>query len=271
LEYKICDESLWVNFDPIEIKQILSNLVKNASESIEENKTGKIIVELEADLVRSHCRLSVEDNGRGMTELESSKAADPFYSNKGVGRGLGLASVKGLVEKHSGSIDIVSGVNRGTKVSIDLELTSPEVQDSPSRETSAGSADSSVEFQRILLVEDDEQIRQSIEGYLKSQGIEVIAAENVDHAMQEMSDGKQFDCVISDFLLPEKNGQHFARWVKERFPGLAIVLVSGYAEQDAFDNELFDDFISKPFRFDDLMSRLNQLARRQQIHADAKS
>lgn len=166
-----------------QIRQLVLNLITNASDSLQ-GKEGRVSVQLaevrpdggNASEGGHHLRLAVSDTGSGMTEEVQARIFDPFYSTKGAGRELGLASVQGILRSHGGKISIASAPGRGSRFEIQLHcLAGLEPSSSNGHQRSgAGNGDSA---QTILLVDDEELLRRPVARMLRARGFSVIEAE----------------------------------------------------------------------------------------------
>ncbi len=262
-------QPVWVRFDPVEIKQIISNLVKNAAEAIG-SRIGEIEIEMQlleassnATSARPVCRLSVRDNGRGMSAEAMERATDPFFSSKGVGRGLGLASVKGIVERNGGAIQIRSTLGQGCEITIEMQTTAEPaiVEDLPANEKEL-EAIAGVSFKRILIVEDDTYIRQQVQSFFERYGAEITVAEGVEQAAGQIKSAAPFDCIVTDFRLADQTAHEVVTIARRFIPRTPILLVSGYAQADVYESDCFDAFLPKPFRLTELLEVVHRLTSR---------
>ena len=244
LEAEIPDESLVVRADVTQIQQVLTNLVLNARDAMGEE--GKIRIGIEAcehlpsdSAVRptdagseaGWVALTVSDTGPGIPSEIQSRVFEPFFTTKELGRGsgLGLAQVHGIIEAHHGTIQLHSEPGRGTRFRILLprsdeqlpETASPTL--SPHRKTG----------KRILVVEDQEVVRMVLGIHLDTLGYKVETAVNGADAVQLMERiGGTIDLVISDVSMPKMNGKRLAAILHRTFPGLPVLLLTGYAEEE---------------------------------------
>ncbi len=200
--------------------------------------------------------LTVADTGTGMDAATLSRAVEPFFSTKGVGKGtgLGLSMVHGLASQLNGALTIQSSPDSGTNVELWLprSMTVPtsalriaEVSEPPSTRGI------------VLLVDDEELVRASTSYMLDELGYRVIEAGSGEEAIQLMANGRVFDLLITDHLMPGINGTDLARMVRSSRPGVGILLVSGYAEREVLDPDL--PRLTKPFRKSELAASLAAL------------
>jgi CheY-like chemotaxis protein len=149
---------------------------------------------------------------------------EPFFSTKGErGTGLGLAIVYGIVQRHGGSIDVQSEVGKGTVVVIRLPVTQTESGELLPNNTAP------LRPLRVLVVEDEPQVRDIEAEYLRGDGHVVETAENGRQAMERFKHG-HFDVVVADRAMPEMNGDRMTEAIKQTSPGTPVLMVTGFAD-----------------------------------------
>lgn len=268
-------EALWsVKADPGQIVQVLMNLCVNARDSMPNG--GKLAIETEnvsfdvetagkqADFVPGdYTALVVRDTGTGMTEEVQSHLFEPFFTTKGLerGTGLGLSTVFGIVKQNGGFIQVDSELGRGSSFSIyfpavNAPLTAilpPEIKD--------------VEGQGeiILLVEDDEALRQSLSIYLSQHGYKLLEASNGAQALHiARQHAESLQVLITDMLLPNLSGAEVAREVAQISPQAVTLYMSGYTDREwtGYDPaQLRTGFLQKPFALQALLEKLREMIR----------
>jgi len=239
IRWATTDEAVTVLADPTQIHQVLLNLCSNAADAIGEG-SGAIEVSVQSitttgpigvaghDLSpgRYAC-LRVGDTGCGMDAYTLARAFDPFFTTKpvGAGTGLGLAAVHGIVQDHGGGIEVVSEPEKGTTFTIYLPCADAEsAKDVKKIRVEFGGTE------RILLVDDERMVLQSIGTYLEHFGYKVEALTSPAAALavfQSMAD--QFDIVVTDQVMPNMTGDVLARRLRELRPDIPIILCTGYA------------------------------------------
>lgn len=272
------------SIDESESRQILVNLVCNAAESTAGRSGGHISVDIQAvtlsseqvrDLVPhqplsspelpagEYCQLAVSDNGCGMDDVTLSRVFDPYFSTKKSGHGLGMASVLGIVKARGGGAVIESTQGIGTTVRIYLPLTiSEQVEGEGVPSQRVHVLENRIpedDAKRVLVVEDEELVRESIRLLLTSVGCSVDDAANAEEARSILNqESKTYDSVISDYSMPGENGRSFLAWVKKSNPGVVTVLCSGLPEDANPDPSKVDAVVPKPFSREALIAAIWQ-------------
>lgn len=261
-----------VKIDPSQVDQILTNLVVNARDAIEDVgeitiKTGYTTVEeateekVELD-PGEYVLLSIKDDGTGMDEDTITSIFDPFYTTKpqGKGTGLGLSTVYGIVKQNKGYITVDSEVDYGTTFTIFLPRhASGETQKSSMerRHRLQGGTET------ILLVEDEYTIIRIGERILGNVGYHVLTANTPSKAISsvEAFEGK-IDLLITDVMMPEMNGKDLAVKLSEKFPDLKCLFISGHsADIISKDGVISEDiqFLQKPFSAQVLTDKVREI------------
>lgn len=250
--------------DANQIEMALLNLAVNARDAMPDGGTFAValatehIAETRRPALRpgSYLRICVRDTGVGMDEATRSQATDPFFSTKGVGRGtgLGLSMVHGLAAQLGGSLAIESEIGAGTTVKIWLPLAHGERLARVARTDPPAAPGSGT----VLLVDDEALVRSSTSEMLADLGYRVIEAESGEDALRKLDEQIQVDFIVTDHLMPGMTGTELAAAARRKQPGLAILIISGYAEAEGLDPML--SRLTKPFRQAELASRMAELA-----------
>jgi PAS domain S-box-containing protein len=256
-----------INADETQIRQIVMNLITNASEALDE-RPGTITLRTgmangdELDAEGEFVYLEVSDSGVGMASETLQRIFDPFFSTKFSGRGLGLAAVMGIVEAHHGLIRIRTAPGEGTTfrvlfpavhVAADPADTTPAL---PEEWRGSGT---------LLIVEDEEGVRAVAERMLEGLGFHVLMAENGREALKVVAaGGEQIAAVLLDLSMPHMGGPETLRRLHDLQPGLPVVLMSGYTEQEVASRLLDENpgpvaFLQKPFLPGDLVAVLRRV------------
>ncbi|HSD47960.1 MAG TPA: PAS domain-containing protein, partial [Pyrinomonadaceae bacterium] len=238
-----------------ELREVFVNLIVNAVDAMP--RGGKLAITCR----RREDRLQLQfiDNGMGMPDDVRQKIFEPFFSTKGAhGTGLGLSVSYSIMERHDGSISVDSHPGGGTTFTIDLPAALPETSDADVPVP----VDETVRL-RILVVDDEEPVRETLAEMLVAVNHEVELAGSGQEAVQKMRHGS-FDFVFTDLAMPEMDGWETARLIRQGWPNVRIILVTGYGpttSPPAGEEDLVDAIIGKPFDFAQVGSTLNALAR----------
>ena len=193
-----------------------------------------------------------------MPDEVHQKIFEPFFSTKGAhGTGLGLSVSHSIIERHAGSISVLSEPGKGTTFTIELPAGAAE--------SASGEAEITREAPglRILVVDDEEPVRQTLAEMLVAVHHKVELAGSGEEAVQKMRTG-DFDFVFTDLAMPEMDGWETARLIRKDWPNVRIVLVTGYGpttEPPAGEEKLVDAIIGKPFDFAQVGATINTLAK----------
>ncbi|MET0534059.1 MAG: ATP-binding protein [Steroidobacter sp.] len=250
--------------DANQLEMAILNLSVNSRDAMERGGTLRISARANVLNARNSMSLppgnyvciSVADTGVGMDEQVMARAIEPFFSTKGIGKGtgLGLSMVHGLLSQLGGAMTISSRPGVGTNVTLWLPQTDealPTVPDLDAQGANAGVRAT----KRILLVDDEKLVRESANDMLTDLGFTVIEAESAEAALQQLEGGLQVDILVTDHLMPGMSGVELVHAVRERWPRIRAVIVSGYADIDGMAADL--ERLSKPFRQSEIASLLN--------------
>ena len=212
--------------------------------------------------------IEVEDSGHGMPKDVMDKIFQPFFTTKeaGVGTGLGLATVYGIIKQSGGYICTTSSVGKGTTFHIYLPaLKAEEIPEPVDMAQAEKIASQPVDISgrgRILLIEDEDGVRGIAASLLRSSGYEVEEACDGEEAMEILEDNPEsFDLVISDVVMPGKDGPTLIREAKDLLGHARVIFISGYAERDIakqLDDDRAVSFLPKPFTVRQLAERVKQ-------------
>lgn len=261
-------EELWtVEADDGQISQVIHNLILNADQAmpnggnIKVSSENVIIAEHDGLLLEagSYIKISIEDSGCGIASGALQRIFDPYYTTKENGNGLGLASAYSIVKKHLGHIHVDSEEGKGTIFNMYLPASDKQVSDMKGQRENLTMGSG-----RVLVVDDEEIVREVTGTMLVSLGYEVSFADDGETAIhlykQEMNAGERFDLVITDLTIPGgMGGRELIQELLEFDPETSVIVSSGYANDPImanFKDYGFSGVISKPFNVDQLSKML---------------
>jgi CheY-like chemotaxis protein len=201
--------------------------------------------------------LTISDNGSGMSAETLKRCVDPFFSTKGIGKGtgLGLSMVQGLAAQSGGGLGIESEVGLGTRVSMWLPITATQAASEGDETADAPRAPRPT---RVLLVDDEDMVRQTVTMQLEDLGYQVTGATSAAAALRLIDEGLAPDVLVTDHIMPDKTGAQLARELHQRLPSLPVLIITGYANLTPAQMHGFE-ILAKPFRRSELAARLVQL------------
>ena len=257
LRLSLTADGAHVRADTSQLEQVLLNLVLNARDAMPAG--GRIAVDTRVEDGRAF--FEVSDEGAGMTPEVLAHAFEPFFTTKAAGRGtgLGLASVHSIVEQSGGAIELVSEPGRGTSVTVSLPTVNEPVESVPAvLPTSTAPRRASV-----LLVEDDEAVRTAMRRVLESAGYRVVDTGSPETALRiHDAHANTFNVVVTDVWMPAMDGRVLAARLRERSPGVRIVFVSGFADEQVLcEASALGAILSKPFSAEDLVDAVARAVR----------
>jgi PAS domain S-box-containing protein len=267
LRYSLCKPLPAVTADATQLRQILMNLVINASEAIGD-QSGTIAIttgvltcsdtyghnnELSEQIpAGEYVYLEVSDTGCGMSKETLTKIFDPFFTTKFTGRGLGMAAVLGIVHGHRGAIKVYSEVGKGSTFKVMLPASSmPAGRDVAPEENGNSWCGSG----KVLLIDDEENIRSLGSEMLKELGYEVITAADGREGIARYQATDAISFVILDLTMPHMDGEQCFRELRQLNPAVKVIMSSGFNEQEVtgkFVGKGLAGFIQKPYRLSTL-------------------
>ena len=245
-----------VHADVEQMKQVAMGLCLNALEAMPGG--GRLSVRTFRDPESGRVVLEVSDTGAGIDEGTMDRIFDPFFTTKSVGRGMGLAAIRGIVENHGGVIRVASRVGEGTTCTVLLPASeSPAVAGRPIDESQAPGSGC------VLVADDEPDVRDVFRAMLQSLGYKVIEAgdglEAVEIFRQHVS---EIDLVILDLMMPRLSGEAAFGQMRRISPGVRAILASGYDESGRLHEIVasgFGGFLQKPFRRQDLGMKVREV------------
>jgi two-component system cell cycle sensor histidine kinase/response regulator CckA len=276
LAYRLHKELPPIEEDASRIEQILMNLAINASEAIQPNTDGHIEISTgfaeimpeeagpnagwRAPAPGQFAWLEVKDNGAGMDEGTRSRIFDPFFTTKFTGRGLGLAAVDGIVRSAGGFIDVRSAPGQGTAFRVHLPVSEkarePQAANLPRPRREAPPS-------AVLIVDDEDLLRQLASATLQRRGYETLEASTGKEALSKLAEADPLpSLVLLDLAMPEMGGDELIPILAEQYPGLKIVVSSGYPEEEVqkkYESGLVAGFLQKPYTVAALADKVDEV------------
>lgn len=260
-----------VKADPTQIGQVILNLVVNARDAMPTG--GRLVLatanaELDERIARDHpdvppgryARLSVSDTGVGMSADVMAHVFEPFFTTKGVGQGtgLGLATVFGVVKQSGGHVEVESTVGAGTTFRVYLPL----VEEPPPAPSGTTTGDALRGTETVLLVEDEDAVRQMTKRILQWHGYTVLEAPNGERGVEvSRAYAGTIHLLLSDLVMPNLSGWELAQALGVTRPGVRVLFMSGYAEDILVHQGVVSsaaDFLQKPFTIDALGRKVRE-------------
>ncbi|MCA9540202.1 MAG: response regulator, partial [Myxococcales bacterium] len=258
-------------FDPVRVRQVLLNLVVNARDAMPlggtltlglENRrvTGPLLINGEPVNEGEYVVMTVRDTGDGIPDDIRDRIFDPFFTTKGPGKGtgLGLATCHGIVKQNRGHIQVESQAGQGTT----FEVFWPRAEVSQNAPSLSAVPTGGAGSERLLLVEDDDGVREMVARALRQQGYKVYTASDGLQALGHLRIGEPPDLIVTDVIMPNLDGRQLAMAVAERWPDLPVLFTSGHADDALGDRGLLAEglnFLQKPYSTAALCARIRQM------------
>lgn len=268
---ELAPEIATIRSDRGQLEQVIMNLVVNARDSMPNG--GKITIETddvsidETEAARLNVsagdfvKTTISDIGSGMDEETMSHIFEPFFTTKeqGEGTGLGLATVHGIVEQSSGAIQVSSEIGKGSAFDVLLpvakESEEAEREEAPSGETRGS--------ETLLLVEDEEMVRQLVARVLRDLGYEVFETSSGDEALSFVDTlDRSIDLLVTDVVMPGMSGSELAKKLVVKRPHTRVLFMSGYTDEAILHHGVLDgeaEFIGKPFTPQELAHKVRSV------------
>jgi len=265
-----------ITADAAQIQQVLMNLVTNAADAIGDQEGTIRITTAMATLDRgyldqvfqgqdlqpgTYAVMEVQDTGCGMNPEVLSRIFDPFFTTKPSGHGLGLSATLGILRGHHAGLRIYSEPGRGSTFKVLFPLA-----DGVTAEERPGAVSAvSLAGLRVLLVDDEEILREATAEALQSLGVEVVLAADGQEAVDRVTQqGLSLDLVFMDLTMPRMDGREAFQQIRRLCPGVPVVLTSGYNEQESIQDFIgrgLAGFLQKPYTLKALGEMLQRCAR----------
>lgn len=264
-----------VKVDGGQMEQVFVNMAVNARDAMAQGGTLTMTTSHFSNEQEIRCgedrmpaghwvRIDVSDTGHGIPREILERIFEPFFTTKDVGQGtgLGLATVYGIIRQTGGYLAVDSKVGEGTTFSVYLpRLTENDIEETAPVEVIEETVSDLTGTARILLVEDEDAVRTFSTRALTNKGYEVLAADCGENALQVLNDfGKPVDLLITDVIMPNMDGPTLATKVREIYPTLKIIFISGYTEdklKDHMGENIY--FLPKPFELKQLAAKVKDV------------
>ena len=257
IEYQLSPSACPVTADPGRLEEVLLNLVMNAQDAI--RMDGRLVIgtsELLPDI-----QLTVADTGGGMDEATIARIFDPFFTTKekGKGTGLGLSTVYGIVKQHNGNVEVASEPGKGTRFVISLPRTENPLRGTVATEQLRPRGGS----ETILVVDDEEPVRQLVSRHLRSLGYVVLEASDGNTALRVFDQHHGVvHLLLTDVVMPLMSGRELLDRICLRAPGTRVLFMSGYGQDVVLQHSGRQGkipLLTKPFSRDTMAARLREI------------
>ena len=262
----------YCTLDPTHLEMALLNVLINSRDAMPQGGQVTVATSLlrgdkrmgEGEAGGTHVVICVTDQGEGMTPEVMRRATEPFFTTKGPGTGLGLAMVHGFVQQSRGRLEIDSTAGEGTTVRMIFPVADGAADAPGLADAAPPGAEEEAETDKpcILVVEDNEDVRELAESMLDAAGYAVISAPSGERALELLDEDNRIDLLFTDVIMPGgMNGLQLAERVRERRPETPILITTGYMEELPSPNARTQplDVLSKPYRQEELLSRVRAI------------
>jgi signal transduction histidine kinase/ActR/RegA family two-component response regulator len=257
-----CPAALMIMGDESEMREVLVNLVFNAVDAMPRGGT----LDMSAREENQSIEISVRDTGIGMTEETRLRVFDPFFTTKDkLGMGLGLAVSYGIIRRHEGTVDVESQSGTGTTFRIRLPISNRKMTSDGERNLfPAAPPPLKSAATRILVVDDEEYVRDLLRDILENEGCEAVVAEGGYQALSLFESGT-FDAVFTDIGMPDMNGWEFSRALRLRDRKIPVAVITGWGEAVSSHERQAAQVnwvIAKPFETPQIVEMVRDVSRR---------
>jgi signal transduction histidine kinase/CheY-like chemotaxis protein/PAS domain-containing protein len=272
IKFKQDPEVKGLQLSNVLLEQIITNLLINSRDAIidkiTENPEEKGLIYITTEFLNNHygqghgVKIKIFDNGKGIPPLYLKKIFDPFFTTKNdKGMGLGLATVKKIIEDSQGSIEVSSQEGISTEIAITLPSLEQTVEEDKSPYIT-GNDPVVVDSGTILIVEDEHSIRRLLKEHLIKSGYKIIEAENGQEALKKIESIDHIDILLSDVMLPDMSIVAMVKEIQKKYPAILIILSSGTTEdqvEDIIQKSFHYTFLNKPFPLNTILNTIRTL------------
>ena len=280
----VLSAGLWrTSVDPSQLENLLLNLAVNARDAMPDG--GRLTIEtanahVDVGYARDHgiasgqyVLLAVTDTGCGMSPEVVAKAFDPFFTTKAVGQGtgLGLSQVFGVARQSGGHVKIYSEIGHGTTIKLYLPRTK-ESQQTASEKPSLEKTRREFIPATIMVVEDEDRVRDFATEALKELGYAVVSASSGSEALRTIEAGQDMDLLLTDIVMPEMTGRQLVDALQRTRPEINVIYMTGYSRNAIVHNGVLDsgtNLLTKPFTVDQLADAVASIMERSSERSDA--
>ncbi len=260
IELDLAPKPAVVEMDPTQMQQVIVNLAVNARDAMPSGGTLRITTRTDGSGSGRRVVLVVSDDGTGMSAEVQAHIFEPFFTTKAVGKGtgLGLATVCGIIDQSGATIDVTSAPGAGTMFTITfgaMRDASPPVSFVQPMSIGQGRG-------RILLVEDDDMVRDANRHVLRHVGYDVIVAADGRRALEVAGEMGEVNLLVTDMIMPGMRGHDLADALRKRWPDLRVLFLSGYTDSELVDPRWLDHqtaFLQKPVTLHVLAAHVRRL------------
>jgi PAS domain S-box-containing protein len=272
IEVDIACEACFVEADASQFETALLNMAVNARDAMDGE--GMLTIKVEGltamPPIRGHggspgrfVALSLSDTGAGIPADKLTQIFEPFYTTKEIGKGtgLGLSQVFGFAKQSGGDVQVTSVVGQGTTFTLYLRRTEPSGAEDDAAAQDGTEPTEHGRGSRVLVVEDNVEVGRFSTQLLQDLGYETTWAANADEALKLIAEVEDFDAVFSDVVMPGLSGIELGHEIRRRYPGLPVVLTSGYSHVLAEEGRHGFELLHKPYAAEELSKVLRRVTR----------
>jgi signal transduction histidine kinase/ActR/RegA family two-component response regulator len=239
---------------PSELREVLTNIIFNAVDAMPEG--GKLTIATQPQ-AEGWVEVRIADTGIGMTEEVKKRIFDPFFTTKGVtNSGLGMSVSYGIIKRHGGEILIESELGKGTTFIIHLPTGYGEEETAVKEVTPIKESRQA----RILVIDDEDSVRDILSRMLKTKGHQVVVASNGEEGIEQFR-SQPFDLVFTDLGMPKISGWEVGKTIKGINPKIPIAMITGWGmelDREKMSESGIDLIVSKPFNFDQVIHLVSE-------------
>lgn len=262
------ENNLWITGNRGRLQQVLVNILNNAKDAVAQSEVKKI--EINAFKNSSSVQIEISDSGPGVPESLKEKIFDPFFTTKEVnkGTGIGLALVSSIIKEHGGVVSLDHRIKKGARFIITLPAQTPVVAPfSAQNKAPIATTPALAPLRgRVLVVDDEKDLREILQDILESQNLEVFTASNGQEALAYITKNYEgLDLIVSDIKMPIMNGPELARSVRSwgKYQGGFYFITGGVNDSLEDYKQIVDGVLPKPFNMDKIMEIIKKWVKKE--------